>query len=82
MYRFNPDNAIFGALAATLDERPEETVFTYVNPAACELFGQTLKGMKVADFFGEILLSEEKGRESFSEFLRSGGNEETYDFRS
>ncbi len=72
MHRFNPDNAIFGALAATLDENPEESVFTYVNPAACELFGEALKGMKVVRFLEEILLSREKGRESFSEFLRNG----------
>ncbi len=69
MEKFNTDKAIFGALAAKLSDNPEETTFSYVNPAGLKLFGENLSGRRVIDTLKDILGSEDSAKKTFQKLL-------------
>lgn len=72
MVRFDSKYAIFGALAARLRKKPEDTVFTYSNKEAASLYGQDFLGMSVTELFYLVLGSKRGAKESFDELMSEG----------
>ena len=72
MVRYDSNYAIFGALAARLRKKPEETVFTYSNRATSVLYGRDFLGMSVIDLFAKVLSSKKDAKESFAELMEEG----------
>lgn len=72
MVRFDSNYAIFGALAARLRKKPEETVYTYSNREAARLYGCDFLGMGVVELFAQVLSSKKAAREFFSELMTEG----------
>lgn len=69
MEKFDSGKAIFGMLTAKLFDNPEETTFSYVNPAALKLFGGNLLGRKILDTLEDILNSADSAQETFKKLL-------------
>ncbi|MDZ7706139.1 MAG: HD-GYP domain-containing protein [Trueperaceae bacterium] len=72
MAYFDPDRAVFAALAATLAAPPETTRFEYVNRSAVAQFGDDLRGRRVIELFATILGDDVLGNKAFARLLKDG----------
>jgi len=71
MAYFNPDKAIFGVFAAELSDDPRETIVSYNNDAAKNLFGE-LSGKRVVDILNEVLGDSNLAKNYFDRLLKEG----------
>jgi len=69
MEKFDPDMAIFGAIATRLSDNPEETTVSYANPAALKLYGSDLLGKKILDLLKDILGNADSAQQTFNKLL-------------
>lgn len=72
MAYFDPDRAVFAALAATLAAPPETTRFEYVNESAVMQFGADLRGQRVLELFTTVLGDDILGNKAFARLLKDG----------
>jgi HD-GYP domain-containing protein (c-di-GMP phosphodiesterase class II) len=66
MVRFDPDKAVFAALAARVASPPEASQFSYVNNAAVLQFGDALVGQRVLALLALILGSDARAEHAFA----------------
>ncbi len=72
MARFDSDYAVLGILTADLADNPEDTVFSYINPAGLNILGDKIIHRKVIDLLGELLDSNEEAQAAFTELIQKG----------
>lgn len=72
MVRFDPDKAIFAALAARIASPPEATRFDYVNGAALSQFGDVLSGQRVLALLATLLGGDDLAERAFATLMTDG----------